>query len=195
MKNVRVNLSEKEKLAREVTGLETNAKHFTMNEKAETDAIKEAAVDKFNQQVDERINELNEHAKALDDYAKQVKSNLNNFEIKALFNYLLVKPFEENPFQRIEKHGAIITDLGGQKPKFKNRDNGEVEEEEQFIHVGTVVDAGPECKYLREGDVVMYTRTSEVPVPFYKQGLVYVCETRIMAVVNEGLTKRFKKLK
>jgi hypothetical protein len=36
---------------------------------------------------------------------------------------------------------------------------------------------------------------SAVPVPFYKQGLILVNENRVLAVVNEGLTNRFKEIK
>jgi hypothetical protein len=41
----------------------------------------------------------------------------------------------------------------------------------------------------------MYVKMSEVPVPFYKQGLVLVNETRALVTINEGLTERFKEIK
>ena len=106
-----------------------------------------------------------------------------------------IKPFEENPFQMIKREGSIIVDLGGQKPTYKSHETGEIEEEEQFIHVGTVVDNGPACKWIREGDIVMWRKVSETPVPFYKQGLVLVSEQSIMTAINEGLTARFNELK
>ena len=62
-----------------------------------------------------------------------------------------------------------------------------------MIHVGEIVDAGPDCKWVRDGDVIYFTKVSEVPVPFFKQGLVMVNETRVMAVINKGLTARFNK--
>lgn len=195
MKQPRINLTENEKVAREVTGLETNAKHFAIDENAANEDLKLKAISKFNDEVDAYKKELDEHAKNLDKYAEEVASSLREFEIKVPFNYILVKPFSENPFQRITKVNGIITDLGGQKPKFKNQDNGQVEEEENLIHVGIVQEAGPECKYVKEGDAIFWTKPSEVPVPFYKQGLVYISELRVLAIVNEGLTKRFNKIK
>ena len=190
----RINLSQNEKLAREITGIETDAKHFVMNGDCADETIRRSAAEKFNTQVDEYVEKFNQHAENLQEYAKSIKENMNNVEIKAIYNYALIKPFAENPFQRIvvNKNGLIV-DLGGAKPTFKNPDNGQFEEEENLIHVGTVIDAGPKCEYLKEGDVVMWTKPSEVPVPFFRQGLVLVNENRIMVVINEGLTERFRK--
>lgn len=190
----RINLSQNEKLAREIAGIETDAKHFVMNGDYADETIRRSAAEKFNTQVDEYVEKFNQHAENLQEYAKSIKENMNNVEIKAIYNYALIKPFAENPFQRIvvNKNGLIV-DLGGAKPTFKNPDNGQFEEEENLIHVGTVIDAGPKCEYLKEGDVVMWTKPSEVPVPFFRQGLVLVNENRIMVVINEGLTERFRK--
>ena len=71
----------------------------------------------------------------------------------------------------------------------------QIEEEEQFIKVGVIQEVGPECKWCEPTDTVFYTKNSAVPVPFYKQGLILVNETRILSVVNEGLTNRFNKIK
>ena len=51
------------------------------------------------------------------------------------------------------------------------------------------------CKWIEEGDIVMWRKVSETPVPFYKQGLVLVNEQSIMTAVNEGLSARFNKAK
>ena len=99
----------------------------------------------------------------------------------------------ENAVKKFQQENGLIVDLGGQKPTFKNNDNGEIEEEENIIKVGTVMDAGTKCEYLKEGDVVMYNRHSSSPVPFFRQGLETLSETRVLAVINEGLTDRFSK--
>ena len=88
---------------------------------------------------------------------------------------------------------GLIIDTGGLAPQYKNTDNGQIEEEEQFIKVGVVQEVGPECKYLKAGDAVFYSKPSAIPVPFYKQKLIQVNETRILAAVNENLSKRFNK--
>ena len=43
---------------------------------------------------------------------------------------------------------------------------------------------------VKPGDVVFYTIASETMVPFFRQGFVTVAENRVMAIVNENLTKR-----
>lgn len=193
MEQPRINLNSNEKMARMASGIESDAKHFVLNGENADQTLKREAASRFNTQVDEYVDKFNQHAENIGEYAKSVKENMHNLEIMPIYNYILIKPFSENPFQRIvvSKNSGLITDLGGAKPIFKNNDNGEYEEEENLIHVGTVLEAGKECKYVKEGDVVMWTKTSEVPVPFFRQGLVLVNENRIIVTINEGLKERF----
>jgi hypothetical protein len=189
----KIMLNSNEKLARSYTGLESNAKHFVVNGESADKILKRETQSKFNAQVDDYIQKFDTHAERLNEYDKNFKDSLPNMEIKAINNNMLVKPFNENPFQRITvSDSGIITDLGGQAPIYKSNETGEYEEEESYMHVGEVVDAGPECKWIKDGDVVYFTKASEVPVPFFKQGLVMINETRVTAVINEGLTARFK---
>lgn len=192
----KIYLNSNEKVARAVTGLETEAKHFVLNGETADKTLAREAASKFNDRVDDYIENLNEHTERIKSYVDNFKEKLNNFEIKAINNNFIAKPFAENPFQRITvSKSGIITDLGGQAPVYKSNETGEFEEEESAIMVAEVVDAGPECKYIKDGDVVFFTKASQVPVPFFRQGLVYANENRIMAVVNEGLTARFSNLK
>ena len=183
--------TEKEKIARAVS----DGQLFYANKNSVDNMVEEQAKSKFNDQVEEYVKKLDDHAELLKQYQESLCEDLNKLEIKAIGTGLLIKPFEENPFQAIKREGAIITDLGGMKPTYKSRETGEWEEEEQFIHVGTVIDNGPACKWVREGDIVMWRKPSETPVPFYKQGLVLVNEQSIMVTVNEGLSARFNELK
>jgi hypothetical protein len=90
---------------------------------------------------------------------------------------------------------GIITDLGGMTPQYKSNETGEIEEEQQFIKVGSVIEVGHKCEFLKPGDVVFYTIASETMIPFFRQGFVVVNENRIMAVVNESLTERRDRIK
>lgn len=165
-----------------------------MSGKTADEVMKDEMVNKFNDQVDMYVEKFNEHSKNLEKYVDNISKNVEEIEIMPLGNYILIKEFEQNPFQRIVRDSSgLITDLGGMKPIFKNTDNGEIEEEELFIKVGVVQETGPECKYLQIGDTVFYSKPASIVVPFYKQGLVQVCENRIIAVVNKGLSKRFNK--
>lgn len=196
-KNVRLNLTEKEKLAQSIVGLESEGLRFNManTEDIET-MINKKNTEKFNDQVDEYVEKFNKHSNVLKEYAESFNENMNNIEIKPMFARVLIQPFTQNPFQRIKtSDSGIIVDLGGMTPTYKSNDTGEIEEEKQYIITGTVIDCGPDVKYLSQGDVVFYRVDTAVPVPFFKQGLVSLAENQIIAVVNEGLTARFNERK
>lgn len=196
-KNVRLNLTEKEKLAQSIVGLESEGLRVNMSEEPTIEEMidREKAA-KFNDQVDEYIEKFDKHANLLKEYAESFNENMNSIEIKPMFARILIKPFAQNPFQKIKRSDSgIIIDTGGMVPTYKSNDTGEWEEEKQFIITGTVVDCGPDVKYLSQGDVVFYRVDTAVPVPFFKQGLVSLSENQIVAVVNEGLTDRFNKRK
>lgn len=189
----RVNLNSVEKFARMQAGLDNpNVKHFTMNGQSANKLLETEAANKLNDEIDEYTKKFEEHAAQLENYKKCMEDKMDGLEIMPILNYLLVKPFAENPFQKIKVNSSgLIVDTGGAAIQYKNTDNGKIEEEENFIHVAVVIEAGKECKYVREGDIIMYTRLSEVPIPFYRQGLAQVNETRVMVVINEKLKERF----
>ncbi len=192
----RMELNSNEKLALNVNGMEGTGKHFVVNgETADVTLAREKQA-KFNNKVDEYVEKFDNHAKALEEYSKKVAETINGLEIMPMFGYVLIQPFEKNPFQQIKiTESGIITDLGGMTPQYKSNETGEIEEEQQFIKVGSVVEVGHKCEFLKPGDVVFYTIASETMVPFFKQGFVVVNENRIMAVVNEGLTERRDKIR
>lgn len=191
-KEVNLQSTKNLELSKETTGIESG-EAFVMNKDSIEDIAKTNAIAKFNDEVDSYIEKLDKHANLLEEYRKEISKDIDHLEIKPLYEGVLIKPYEENPFQQIQKVGSIITDLGGQKPVYKSHESGKYEEEETFIHVGLVVDVGPTCQFIKEGDVVFWRKPSETPVPFFKQGLVQVNEHSIMTVVNQGLAERFKK--
>ena len=189
-------LSENEKIALMNAG-DTTSRIMTLDGTTAQDVIEQRRVKEFNKQVDNYVEKLNEHAANLEEYSKQIAENVENIEIMPIGPYIIVKLFDENPFQRIvrDDKSGLILDLGGQKPQYKNTDNGQIEEEENFIKVGVVQEVGPECKYIQPGDTIFTSKPSLTPIPFYKQNLYQLAENRVMAVVNEGLTERFNKIK
>lgn len=187
----RTELSSNEKIAMMTTGMEGNGQHFVVNGESADQAIIRQKQSKFNDAVDNYVDKFEKHNQALNDYAKTLSEDINGLEIMPMFAYALIKPFEQNPFQQIKiSEGGLITDLGGFTPQYKSNETGQIEEEEQYIKVGTVIEVGHKCEFLKPGDVVFYTIASECMVPFFKQGFVVVNENRIMAVVNEKLTER-----
>jgi len=186
----------KEKMAMDLAG-ESTTRIMALDGTTAEDVINKRKTEHFNDMVDKYTEEFEKHSANIEEFASRINENVNNIEIMPLGTYILVKEFEENPFQRIVKDSksGLILDLGGQKPQYKNTDNGQIEEEESFIKVGVIQEVGPECKWCKPTDAVMYTVPSRVPVPFYKQGLILVNETRVLVTINENLTKRFEEIK
>ena len=191
---MRTELNGKEKLAQVMNGMESTGTPIVVNGKSADIILAEQKKGRFNTQVDEYVDKFEKHNKALESYAEELSKDINGLEILPMGSYALIKPFESNPFQRVKVESGIITDLGGYTPTYKSHEDGQIHEEEQFIHVGTVIDTGWKCEFLKAGDVVFYTTASEAMVPFFKQGFVVVAESRIMAVVNEKLTERKNRL-
>ena len=196
MNNLRGELNSNEKLALQLTGIEGTGEHFLLNSQASQELLQREKQLKFNTQVDEMSNKFEKHNQLITEYAEKLSEDLNGVEIMPMFNYALIKPFDQNPFQQVKvSKSGIVTDLGGYAPQYKSNETGDIEEEQQFIKVGTVIEVGHKCEFLKEGDVVMYTIASECMVPFYKMGFVVVAEQRILAVINEKLTERRNNLR
>ena len=189
-------LSENEKIAMQVAG-ESTSRVMTLDGTTADDVIEQRNVKNFNEEVDKFTEKIDKQFTNVEEFAKKVNENMANIEIMPIGNYVLVKQFEDNPFQRIvrDSKSGLILDMGGMAPQYKNTDNGQIEEEEQFIKVGVIQEVGPEVKWCQADDTIFFTKNSAVPVPFYKQNLQLVCENRVLAVVNEGLTERFSKCK
>lgn len=148
---------------------------------------------RLQQMINDKQESLDKHEELLKKYHDEMVSDLNQCEIVPAFSNVLIKPFDSNPFQQIKKVGNLIVDTGGYTPEYKSNDTGEWEEEEQRIKVATVIEIGPECKYVKPGDAVFYQSTAGIPIPFYKQGFYSINEHSILQIVNVGLNKRFNK--
>lgn len=187
----RTELNSNEKLALATTGMEGTGQHFVMNGESADQILMREKQSKFNTAVDEYVDKFDKHRQDLENYAQTLSEDINGLEIMPMFSYALIQPFEKNPFQQIKiSEGGVITDLGGMALDIKSNETGEMIQEEQFIKVGTVIEVGHKCEFLKPGDIVFYTVASECMVPFFRQGFVVVNENRIMAVVNEKLTER-----
>ena len=189
-------LSENEKIAMQVAG-ESTSRVMTLDGTTADDIIEQRNVKNFNEEVDKFTEKIDKQFTNVEEFTKKVNENMANIEIMPIGNYVLVKQFKDNPFQRIvrDSKSGLILDMGGMAPQYKNTDNGEIEEEENVIKVGVIQEVGPETKWCQADDTIFFTKNSAVPIPFYKQNLQLVCENRVLAVVNENLTERFKNIK
>lgn len=196
MKNVRIEMTENEKRALDYAN-SPESKIFHMNEASIDDLIRKEKAAKFNDQVENYSMQLEANNAEYEKSVESLQYDINRAEIKPMFSRILVKPFKQNPFQKmVVSDSGLILDAGGYNPHTeKNPVSGKYEEQKEFIITGYVVEVGPEVKYLSEGDVIYYRVDTAVPVPFFKQGLYSLAENQIIAVVNEGLENRFKNVK
>lgn len=195
MKDVRLKTTENENLVKEVLG-NSDFKCVNMKEQSIDNMIAKEKAAKFNDQVEQYQAEMENNYQQQQDAIKELGYDVNRAEIKPMFSRILVKPFKQNPFQKIEMKGGLIVDAGGYTPHTDfNPVTGKYEEMQEFICTGCVVEVGPEVKYLQEGDAIYYRKDTAVPVPFFKQGLISISEGQIIAVINEGVTERFKSVK
>ena len=186
----RINFTENEKIANIATDF--NGSSFSMNQKDLNKMIEKEKQAKFNNELDQYVNEMEEYNETMKQLQESIGSDPLKLEIKPLHEQIIIKPFEHNPFQKIKIDNGIITDVGGFKINVdKNPITGQMEEQEQVILTGCVMEVGPEVKYLKVGDIVFYHRRNRIPIPFFKQGFYNLEERYVLAVVNEGLTERF----
>ena len=84
-KNVRLELTENEKIAQSIVGLESEGIRMNMadNQSIEEMIDREKAV-KFNDQVDKYIEKFDKHANILKEYAESFNENMNGIEIKKI---------------------------------------------------------------------------------------------------------------
>lgn len=192
---MRNELSQTEKLARQVSKVDSDAVFINMDDKSLDKQIENFHREKWNNSVQEIEDKFTNHEQHLQEVVDEYAKNLNNVQIMPISNYVIVRPFKENPFQKVtvDERSGIITSLGGMIPEYKSSDTGQYEEAEQVIKVGVVIEAGPECKWLRSGDTIMWTTMSEVVVPFYNFGFRLVNESRAICVINDDLNERFNK--
>ena len=192
---MRERLSEKEKIARMVTGVDTDSTFMGVDDRSLDKMIDNAERQKWNDSVKEIEDKFKDHENALQEAADEYAKKLDGVQIYPIANYVIVRPFKENPFQKVkidEKTGIILS-TGGLIPEYKRNDSGEFEEAEQVIKTGVVIQAGPECKWIKDGDTIMWAVMSEVVIPFYNFGFRLVNENRAICVINDDLEERFKK--
>lgn len=157
------------------------------------EALRKEAINVHNQAIDNYTKAINSKVKGELERAKEITTKMSTMEIMPINYYVLVKPYAKNPYQKVEvtDSGLIIPEYTGD---FKNPDSGEDDKEENLSVVANVIAVSPLCKFIKEGDDIYYRRVSGVPVPFFRQGFEVVAEQQIQAVINEGLTERFKNI-
>jgi len=123
---------------------------------------------------------------------KELETKLATLEIMPVGNRIIVLPYPHNPYKQQITEGGILIDYEGQ---FLNPDTGTQSKLQPVTTCGKVIEAGPDCLYVKNGDDVFFPTQSTLPLPFFNMGYLQTSEPQILAVINEGLTKRFEELK
>ena len=167
-----------------------NGNVYYMGAKSIEELAEEQAVKKFNEEFEKKQLEVEERLKHDEEKTKNAEK-YEHMEIKPVNSYVLVRPFKENPFEKLEytTAGLILPTATGE---FINPDSGLKDKKEKLEVVGEVIECSPLNKFVQVGDTIMYRKMQGVPVPFFGQGFEVVAENQILVVVNVGLTERFK---
>ena len=152
-----------------------NVKHETKELTPEEIAAHNTILDFPQGGTANRLLELNKGAK-----------DASKMKVAATGYTVIIKPFEKNPYREIKTSASGLILSAGDlfADTYKSDDTGEMERAEQFIACGTVISAGPECKYVKPGEDIYY-RNSVVPVPFNSMGYYAISEQNIICRVIE----------
>lgn len=126
----------------------------------------------------------------IDSITGKVIESAQDLQIVPINAYVLVKPYDVNPYDKIEvSEGGLA--LNTKEHKIFNQDKGEEEKAEMWERVGTVIEVSPTCKFIQVGDDIFYRKGQAVPISFLKLGLEVVAENQVLVVINTGVKERF----
>lgn len=145
--------------------------------------------------IEQMHNEVIDQARSVfekneEEVAQEVIRNAENLQIIPINQYVLVKPYETSPYAKISVSDSGLA-MNTNEHKIFNSDTGEEEKADMWERVGTVIEASPMCKFVKEGDDIFYRKGQAVPVSFFNLGFEVVSENQILVVINENLKQRF----
>lgn len=119
---------------------------------------------------------------------KQIEGiNTNEVELIPCNVGVIVKPYDENPYRKIEKteSGLIIGVQSSQR--YQSNESGEIEENDEYVTCAKVIAVGPFCKNVKVGEDVYVIKHILKPIPFRKQGFYEIDEQNILCrIVPKG---------
>ena len=110
-------------------------------------------------------------------------------QIMPLYTTLIADFYDENPYEVKESETGLKLTTG----LHESPDSGELEKKDTWYRVASVLEVGPDCKYVKPGDDVYLDVRSCRPFPF--KGNIYwqAAEQNVLAVMANDLDERFKK--
>ena len=99
-------------------------------------------------------------------------------ELKPLYSKIIFK-VRENPYLKKQ------TDAGIWMPDtFKNSDSDKIEQQEQLIVYGDVLEVGSECTEIKPGDGIFVSVMSCYHIPFYDHGYQMTDERNVLSLIR-----------
>lgn len=141
------------------------------------------AEDAYRKNIDKQIAKSNENKKRAED-----------LEIVPSGPYILVKLYNENPYEQITQtdSGLILPAFDG---KEFSRETGQMEKQEKAIEIAHVIEVGPDVVNIQPGDDLFIRAGMLLPVPFLRQGFWVTGQNNVLVIINKGLTKRMEEYK
>ena len=166
---------------------------ISMSEVNVSELEREAARKSFNEATDKASKAFQESIDRELEAAKKIKEETVNLEIYPTNGNVLVRLYDKNPWEQIKttEFGLIIPVYDG---SYKSKETGEKETEDMIISFGEVLEIGPEVKYVKPGDDIIFRNHTQLPAPFLGQSLWIVSQNNVLVVINENLRERFSKL-
>ena len=105
--------------------------------------------------------------------------NCDNYSLMATGFTVIYEPYEKNPYRRLKTSASGLIYGFDAHGMYMSKETGEMEQSEMGIAWGKVISAGPECKYVKEGDDICF-RNYGVPVPFDGLGYQAISEQNVI---------------
>ena len=120
---------------------------------------------------------------------KEIEERLEGLELMPNGNRVIVMPYPSNPYVKVMSEGGIFIQPTG---TFMNPDSGTLDTLEEVVICAKVIQIGPDCKTIKNGDDVYVDKRSMYPLPFMSLGYQTVAEQQIIALINNDLKERLK---
>ena len=122
--------------------------------------------------------------------SKKIKEDAENLEIMPTNGNILIRIYGKNPWEHIKttESGLIIPMYNG---SYVSKESGEIETEVLAVKHGEVIEVGPDVRYVKPGDDIIFRNNTQLPTPFLGQSLWVVSQNNVVVVINEGLKNRF----
>ena len=155
----------------------------TMDERAN-------AIKSFNESTNESSKQFNSYIDKELEKSKRVKEEAKNLEIMPTNGNILIRIYGKNPWEQVKTtdSGLILPMYNG---SYISKESGEVETEILAVKHAEVIEVGPDVKYVKPGDDIIFRNNTQLPTPFLGQSLWVVSQNNVVVVINEGLKKRF----